>query len=150
MTKMAVNQMVTSECESLKLPIAAQLAPAPELRRKLRDWHRECERVDAQRRSLATNEEIAERRGMLFIDTGCIVPIPLPKYPPFPPECEGMACGAKAKSTGAPCKSTQIFRNGRCRHHGGLSTGPKSTAGKLAALGNLKQFTEPQGLPDKS
>lgn len=40
-------------------------------------------------------------------------------------------CGAFARSTGQPCQA-KALANGRCRNHGGLSTGPTSFAGKLA------------------
>ena len=40
-------------------------------------------------------------------------------------------CGAHARSTGLPCKA-KALPNGRCKLHGGLSTGPKSVEGKLA------------------
>lgn len=41
-----------------------------------------------------------------------------------------LMCGAKAKHRNhEPCKKTPM-KNGRCRYHGGLSTGPKSTEGK--------------------
>jgi hypothetical protein len=48
-------------------------------------------------------------------------------------------CGAYARSTGSPCKA-QALANGRCRNHGGMSTGPKTSAGKAKSLANLKQF----------
>ena len=115
-----------------------------ELRRRLKAWYLACERVDAVRQYLAHSEELAERRISLYLDTGKIPPpLVLPDYPEFPPECVGMICGAKAKSTGEPCKSTQIHKNGRCKFHGGLSTGPKSAQGKLAALENLRLGREP-------
>ena len=39
-------------------------------------------------------------------------------------------CGAKARSNGGePCRQPALA-NGRCRFHGGLSTGPKTEAGK--------------------
>ena len=38
-------------------------------------------------------------------------------------------CGANARSTGHPCKA-QALNNGRCRNHGGLSTGPRTEAGR--------------------
>jgi len=38
-------------------------------------------------------------------------------------------CGAYARSTEAPCRAKGLA-NGRCRNHGGLSTGPKTTEGK--------------------
>ena len=37
-------------------------------------------------------------------------------------------CGARTR-TGAPCRRMSL-RNGRCRNHGGLSSGPKSIAGR--------------------
>ena len=40
-------------------------------------------------------------------------------------------CGAFARSTGLPCQA-KALANGRCRNHGGLSTGPSTIAGKLA------------------
>ena len=40
-------------------------------------------------------------------------------------------CEAHARSTGNPCQA-KALANGRCRNHGGLSTGPTSFAGKLA------------------
>jgi len=36
-------------------------------------------------------------------------------------------CGARTRS-GEPCKALALA-NGRCRNHGGLSTGPKTKAG---------------------
>lgn len=44
---------------------------------------------------------------------------------PFPRELVGMPCGAKTRA-GTPCKRLDLFKSGRCRLHGGLSTGPKS------------------------
>lgn len=123
----------------------------PELRRCLKAYWAEYDRVKARRRQIVEAAEAdAEARFEFFCDHGYAPPVIFPDYPEFPPECEGMTCGAKAKSTGEPCKSTQIFRNGRCKFHGGPSTGPKSDEGRLSALGNLRQFTEPQGLPYKS
>ena len=40
-------------------------------------------------------------------------------------------CGAYARSTGMPCRAGAL-RNGRCRMHGGLSTGPKTEGGRRA------------------
>ena len=37
-------------------------------------------------------------------------------------------CGAKAKRTGHPCRQPAM-KNGRCRLHGGKSTGPRTTEG---------------------
>ena len=38
-------------------------------------------------------------------------------------------CGAHARSTGAPCKAKALL-NGRCKLHGGMSTGPKTLLGR--------------------
>jgi len=46
-------------------------------------------------------------------------------------------CGAYARSTGLPCRA-KALENGRCRNHGGLSTGPKTAEGKLKSILNLK------------
>jgi hypothetical protein len=40
-------------------------------------------------------------------------------------------CGAHARSTGLPCQAKPLS-NGRCRNHGGLSTGPRTLEGKKA------------------
>ena len=44
-------------------------------------------------------------------------------------------CGAKT-SSGNPCKRFGNKRNGRCKLHGGRSTGAKTTQGKLAVRAN--------------
>jgi hypothetical protein len=40
-------------------------------------------------------------------------------------------CGAFARSTGQPCRARAML-NGRCRNHGGLSTGPTTPEGRRA------------------
>jgi hypothetical protein len=40
-------------------------------------------------------------------------------------------CGAYARSTGKSCQASAM-RNGRCRNHGGMSTGPKTIQGRRA------------------
>ena len=57
-------------------------------------------------------------------------------------------CGAKTRA-GGRCRATAVWDketnspiNGRCRMHGGLSTGPKTEEGKKRALANLKQFQD--------
>ncbi|MDT4828087.1 hypothetical protein D3C80_1948320 [compost metagenome] len=50
------------------------------------------------------------------------------RYPPvlvpFPDELRDLTCGAKTRK-GEPCKRRDLYHSGRCRLHGGLSTGPK-------------------------
>lgn len=60
---------------------------------------------------------------------------PPPVTPPFPDDLRGLACGAKTRA-GTPCRLTSICLNGRCKLHGGLSTGPTSAEGKTRAAEN--------------
>lgn len=80
-------------------------------------------------------------------------------HPPFPDELHDMRCGAKTRA-GTPCRMKALYRNGRCKLHGGLSTGPKTEAGKARASQNWRggqpgdeplvrlrkpEFPEPEG-----
>ena len=47
-------------------------------------------------------------------------------------------CGAYARSTGKPCQAAAL-RNGRCRNHGGCSTGPKSLEGRRVIADATRQ-----------
>lgn len=48
----------------------------------------------------------------------------------LPDFLRGLTCGAKTRA-GTPCKRLDLAHaNGRCKLHGGLSTGPKTEAGK--------------------
>lgn len=46
-----------------------------------------------------------------------------------------LRCGAQTRS-GTLCKRKDIYSCGRCRLHGGLSTGPKTPAGKSISRQN--------------
>lgn len=46
-----------------------------------------------------------------------------PVFPLFPELLRGLTCGAKTRA-GTPCKRTDLFSSGRCKFHGGMSTGP--------------------------
>jgi hypothetical protein len=39
-------------------------------------------------------------------------------------------CGARTKTYGTPCRAQGLGRGGRCRVHGGCSTGPRTEAGR--------------------
>ena len=54
------------------------------------------------------------------------------------------ACGARTKSTGAPCRATAVKPGGRCRFHGGRSTGPRTPAGKARSADNLHRWRQRQ------
>jgi len=52
-------------------------------------------------------------------------------------------CGAKTKA-GTSCKQMGIYESGRCKLHGGLSTGPTSEEGKRkVALNGFKKKQTP-------
>ena len=68
-----------------------------------------------------------------WIAQGC--PYPTPELPPFPDELRGLTCGAKTRA-GTPCKMGGLYGSGRCRLHGGLSTGPRTSEGKAKAARN--------------
>ncbi len=91
------------------------------LRQKLKRYFRRCERIHTR---------WIERGGQGDP----------PALPLFPDQCRGMSCGAKTRS-GTPCKRKDLHRSGRCRLHGGLSTGPKTLEGKRrSALNTGKTY----------
>jgi hypothetical protein len=47
-------------------------------------------------------------------------------------------CGAYARSTGNPCQA-KALPNGRCKNHGGMSTGPKTPKGRKAIAEATRQ-----------
>lgn len=60
-----------------------------------------------------------------------------------------ITCGARTRQ-GTPCKAKPVRNRKRCRMHGGLSTGPKTIAGRerIAEAQRLRWATakRPQGL----
>jgi len=56
--------------------------------------------------------------------------------PNIPSQCYDLRCGATTKSHGTPCKRRDINAGGRCKLHGGHSTGPTSAAGKARSAMN--------------
>ena len=49
-----------------------------------------------------------------------------------------LKCGAHARTTGQPCKA-KALANGRCKNHGGMSTGPKTPEGRQAIAQATRQ-----------
>jgi len=60
---------------------------------------------------------------------------PPPKAEPFSADLISLQCGAKTRA-GTPCKQKAIYDNGRCKWHGGLSTGAKTEEGKMRSAMN--------------
>ncbi|WP_297926384.1 HGGxSTG domain-containing protein [Metallibacterium sp.] len=50
-------------------------------------------------------------------------------------------CNARTKS-GKPCRALKL-KGGRCKWHGGLSTGPRTPEGKVSCARNLPQARKP-------
>ena len=53
-------------------------------------------------------------------------------------------CGAYARSTGQPCQA-KALTNGRCKNHGGKSTGPKTLEGRQAIAQATRQRMASEG-----
>ena len=51
----------------------------------------------------------------------------------FGPDWPGRRCGAKTRAGGA-CQNPAIKDRSRCKLHGGLSTGPRTLAGKARVI----------------
>ena len=61
-------------------------------------------------------------------------------------------CGAKIRNSDETCQETDVYANGRCAKHGGLSTGPKTSKGKLIASQNGKPVASretPEAMADE-
>lgn len=65
---------------------------------------------------------------------------------PFNPIPLNDVCGARTRR-GTLCQSRELYRSGRCKHHGGMSTGPNSAAGKarVAMNGRAPKKAKPMG-----
>jgi hypothetical protein len=109
-------------------------------RRLLKAYWVELARVEALRLKTMSDKREAERRAAFFLDHGYLPPLPiLPSWPELPVECRDMVCGGKGRRSGRPCQCRAIYANGRCKWHGGASTGPKTAEGKIRSLGNLRR-----------
>jgi hypothetical protein len=64
-----------------------------------------------------------------------------PVSEPYPDDLRGLACGAKTRA-GTPCKRTDIYHSGRCKYHGGKSTGAKTVEGKARQLEGFYRWLE--------
>ncbi|WP_434655722.1 HGGxSTG domain-containing protein [Chromobacterium violaceum] len=105
-----------------------------ERRRLLKAHYAEVERIRTERERLAVEHDLASW-AHLETHMRFLPPPDLPPYPAYPGACLGLACGAKTRA-GTPCKLTSIYENGRCKLHGGLSTGPRTKEGKRRAAQN--------------
>ena len=91
--------------------------------------------LEKRKRFRAYHEE-STRIFKAWFDAG--FPRPYPKSTELPADLVGLQCGAKTRA-GPPCKLNSIYLNGRCKFHGGLSTGPKTEEGKRKSSQNAKK-----------
>ncbi|MHB2095893.1 HGGxSTG domain-containing protein [Pantoea dispersa] len=62
-----------------------------------------------------------------------------PTHEPVPDELSHIPCAAKTRA-GTPCKRTVISANGRCKFHGGHSTGARTAEGKARQLEGYRRW----------
>ena len=72
-------------------------------------------------------------------------PTPRPPMPKQPEAVQGLQCGATTRA-GTPCKLMGLYKSGRCKLHGGMSTGPKSEAGRQQSRINGAKGGRPRNL----
>lgn len=96
-----------------------------------RQYLDETFRMDEERRQIEL--ALIYKYGLAAVQR--LAPPPPLAYPSYPPECLDLICGAKTRK-GTPCKRLDLYDNGRCRMHGGPSSGPKTTAGKQQSAKN--------------
>jgi hypothetical protein len=109
----------------------------PELRKKYKAWWRKYNKIRQDYEAECDRVLKALKELPLGYHPLLDFP-PEPPHLPLPKEFQGMTCGAKTRA-GTSCKLTSIYPNGRCKFHGGLSTGPKTEAGrKRSALNGRK------------
>ena len=109
-------------------------------RRMLKAYWVEFTRVETLRLKIMNDKSEAERRAAFFVHHGAWPPpLVLPSWPEFPLECRDMVCGGKGRRSKRPCQCKEIYSNGRCKWHGGASTGPKTAEGKARSQSNLRR-----------
>ena len=92
---------------------------------------------DERRKRLIKYYREFRRAIIAWEDGGCKGTV---QSPDFSEDLRGLQCGAKNRK-GLPCRNTNLRRNGRCKFHGGRSTGPKTAAGKQRSAQNLPKKT---------
>jgi hypothetical protein len=109
-------------------------------RRMLKAYWVELACVEAQRLKIMNDKSETERQAVFFARHGSWPsPLELPSWPEFPLECRDMVCGGKGRRSGRPCQCKEIYANGRCKWHGGASTGPKTAEGRARSQSNLRR-----------
>lgn len=110
------------------------------LARAWRQWHTRVVQDAAARRALYVGYSRAFRRWeRLREQRPCVFPAEdqtlYALLPSYPEPCRELRCGARTRR-GTPCKRIDLYGSGRCPLHGGLSTGPRTPAGKARSARN--------------
>ncbi len=93
--------------------------------------------TDAERRRMwrtATWTPTFVRKGLGRQPEG---PFPRPPMPTQPEAVQGLQCGA-TDACRHPCKLTGLYKSGRCKLHGGMSTGPKTDGREQSRINGAK------------
>jgi len=98
-------------------------------RRRWRQHWKEVEHVHQERERVLGEQSFLSPR----------IQSSLPDYPTFPEDLADLTCGAKTRA-GTPCKRGDLYENGRCRLHGGPSTGPITKRGKRKSAKNGRKL----------
>lgn len=59
----------------------------------------------------------------------------------LPDDLQGLNCEAMTRA-GTPCKRTDIYANGRCKFHGGMSNGARTEEGKARQREGYRRWLE--------
>ncbi|HBR0975141.1 TPA: hypothetical protein L9K64_001378 [Klebsiella variicola] len=88
-------------------------------------------------------DEISHTNILLSLTKGRKFMLELPVKPDEPdyPDTSGFTCGATTRA-GTPCKRKDIYLNGRCKYHGGKSTGARTAEGKARQLEGYRRWQE--------
>ncbi|WP_313682795.1 HGGxSTG domain-containing protein [Pantoea sp.] len=96
-------------------------------------WRRYIE----QRDEMTTSNILAS----LIQRKKCPLELPVKPVEPYYPDTSGFTCGATTRA-GTPCKRKDIYSNGRCKFHGGMSTGAKTAEGKARQLAGYRRWLD--------
>jgi hypothetical protein len=115
-----------------------------EKRKALKAHYALCDAICAANEAVERDADVRPVRGRVVVTHAN----PLRPLPSFPDALRDMTCGALNRR-GEPCKRIDLGRSGRCKFHGGMSTGPTSSDGRDRALGNLKYVGAARSKPMK-
>lgn len=107
--------------------------------------------VDAERRRLWISFWKANARAAAAIEAEADAQAgtgdpgePRTQLPRVPDALRGLRCGARTRK-GSRCKRGDLHASGRCKLHGGMSTGATTPEGQARARLNLARRWEPMG-----